>query len=87
LHLNLVLETLTYINNGIDIEKFWEICYHSKRWEKWVSTDFDPFTQKLDLIKICGHYVLSNTEFLEIKPNINDKIKTNIKEKLYELFE
>jgi fructose/tagatose bisphosphate aldolase len=81
-----LIETLAYINNGIDIEEFWKICYNSKRWEKWVSSNFDPFTQKLDLIKICGHYVLSNPEFLKIKPNIDLKIKNKIKEKLYELF-
>ena len=80
-----LIETLSYINGGIDIDKFWKICYDSKRWEKWVNSDFDPITQKLDLIKICGHYVLSNPEFLKIKPNIDNKIKINIKNKLHEL--
>ena len=82
-----LIETLSYINEGIDLDKFWKICYDSKRWEKWVSSDFDPFTQKEELIKICGHYVLSNPEFLKIKPNIDDIIKLNIKNKLNELFE
>lgn len=81
-----LIETQTYIDNNIDLDKFWEICYNSKRWEKWTNTDFDPFTQKEDLIKICGHYVLSNPEFLKIKPNIDTQIKTNIKKKLYELY-
>jgi len=80
-----LIETLSYINGGIDIDKFWKICYDSKRWEKWVSSDFDPITQKLDLIKICGHYVLSTPEFLKIKPNIDNIIKSNIKNKLNEL--
>ena len=80
-----LIETQTYLDNNIDINKFWEICYKSKRWEKWVNLDFDPFTQKEDLIKICGHYVLSNPEFLKIKPNIDNQIKTNIKTKLHEL--
>ena len=81
-----LIETLSYIKEGIDIDKFWKICYDSKRWEKWVNSDFDPYTQKLDLIKICGHYVLSTPEFLKIKPNINPQIKINIKEKLHELY-
>jgi fructose/tagatose bisphosphate aldolase len=80
-----LIETLSYINEGIDVDKFWEICYNSKRWEKWVNSDFNPFTQKIDLIKICGHYVLSEPEFLKIKPNIDNKIKINIKNKLHEL--
>jgi hypothetical protein len=81
-----LIETLSYIHKGIDIDKFWKICYDSKRWEKWVDNNFDPYTQKLDLIKICGHYILSNPEFLKIKPNIDNIIKTNIKRKLNELF-
>lgn len=81
-----LIETLSYINEGIDIDKFWEICYNSKRWEKWVNSDFNPFLQKEELIKICGHYVLSNPEFLKIKPNIDSQIKINIKEKLHELY-
>ena len=81
-----LIETLSYIEAGIDIDKFWKICYDSKRWEKWVDGDFDPIKQKLDLIKICGHYVFSTKEFKKIKPNINRKIKINIKNKLYELF-
>ncbi len=81
-----LIETLSYINSGININEFWEICYDSRRWEKWVDSNFDPYTQKLDLIKICGHYILSNPEFLKIKPNIDGKIKSNIKKKLNELF-
>jgi len=81
-----LLETQTYIDNGIDIDKFWKICYDSKRWEKWVDNNFNPFTQKEELIKICGHYVLSTPEFLNIKPNIDDTIKNNIKNKLKELY-
>jgi fructose/tagatose bisphosphate aldolase len=81
-----LIETLSYISEGIDIEKFWKICYDSKRWKKWVDPNFDPITQKLSLIKICGHYVLSDPKFLSIKPNIDSIIKNNIKEKLNELY-
>ena len=81
-----LIETLSYINEGINVDKFWKICYNSKRWEKWVDQNFDPITQKLDLIKICGHYVLSHPDFLKIKINIDNKIKSNIKNKLNELF-
>jgi len=81
-----LIETQTYLDNGIDVDKFWKICFDSKRWEKWVSPDFDPLTQKEELIKICGHYVLSNPEFSKIRPHINYKIISNIKNKLYELY-
>jgi len=81
-----LIETMTYINNGIDIDKFWKICYNSKRWVKWVDSNFDPLSQKEDLIKICGHYVLSHPEFLAIKPNVTQQINFNIKQKLHELY-
>jgi hypothetical protein len=88
-----LIETQTYLNeieDNVLLEKYFQICYNSKKWEKWVNSDFDPYTQKQDLIKICGHYVLSYPEFIEeIKnklPNIDTKIKNNIKNKLNELY-
>ena len=63
------------------LDRLWKICYESKRWEKWVTSDFDPIKEKIQLIKICGHYVLSNEEFInQVKinfPNIDDKIKSH----------
>ena len=38
------------------------------------------------ILKNIGHYVLSDKSFLDIKPDINDKIKKTIKNKLGELF-
>jgi len=88
-----LIETLTYLkeigDNNELFEKYFEICYNSKKWIKWVNEDFDPYKNKEDLIKICGHYVLSSNQFIfEIKnnfPNIDKKIKQNITTKLYEL--
>ena len=84
------LETLCYLQelqNTDKFEKLYQICYNSKRWEKWVNVDFDPLTQKEEIIKICGHYVLSDPKFLEIKPNIDTKIKTVLADKLREIHE
>ena len=68
------------------LETLWQICYDSKRWEKWVDSSFRPLEQKEELINICGHYVLSNQEFLsKIRSQFSDidsDIKTNIKNKL-----
>ena len=81
------LETLCYLEHmGDDIEDYYKICYDSKRWEKWVDDDFVPKDNKEELIKICGHYVLSDKKFLEIKPNIDIIIKSKIKNKLGDLF-
>tara|TARA_Y100000114_G_C11762432_1_gene330643 strand:- start:380 stop:1327 length:948 start_codon:yes stop_codon:yes gene_type:complete len=81
-----LIETNTYLDNEIDIEKFWKICYESNRWVKWVSKDFNPVINKIELIKICGHYVLSDPKFLDIKPDLDSLIKLNIKNKLNEFF-
>ena len=88
-----LIETLTYLNEITDpnvFEDYFRICYESKKWNKWVNEDFDPAAQKQDLIKICGHYVLSNNDFQNnIKskfPNIDQTIKSNIKTKLNELY-
>ena len=81
-----LIETNTYLDNEIDIEKFWKICYDSNRWVKWVSEDFNPIINKIELIKICGHYVFSDPQFLDIKPDLDSLIKLNIKNKLNEFF-
>jgi hypothetical protein len=56
---------------------------------KWVGKDFEPIKQKESLIKICGHYVLSNNDFNnDIKSEfegIDQLIKTNIINKLNSL--
>jgi len=82
------LETLCYLDEmGDDIEDYYQICYDSKRWEKWVDKDFVPEDNKKELIKICGHYVFSNKTFLDIKPSIDNKIKSIVRNKLKDLFE
>ena len=70
-----------------DIDEYYNICYESKRWEKWVDKDFIPEDNKKELIKICGHYVFSDERFLNMKPHIDDKIKSVIKNKLRRLNE
>jgi hypothetical protein len=66
--------------------KFYQICYNSKRWVKWVDSDFKPEENKKELINICGHYVFSDVGFIEIKKtlpqDIDKKIKNEIKEKI-----
>ena len=90
-----LIETQTYIKEMEEnwdfssIDKFWEICYNSKRWEKWVDGDFNPKLHQRELIKICGHYVFSHPDFKSIRNkylSINKQIKTNIKNKLNELY-
>ena len=88
-----LIETQTYINEigKSDLfDRYWQICYNSKKWVKWVNSEFDPYINKKELIKICGHYVLSYPEFIsDIKsqfPDIDKKIKLNVIKKLNELY-
>jgi hypothetical protein len=74
--------------NQDDFNIFFQICYESNTWKKWVSSDFDPLANKEKLVKICGHYNLTNPKFLEIKnkyPNIDQDITRAIKYRLMEL--
>jgi hypothetical protein len=73
-----------------DYEKVYEICLQSGKWKKWVTADFDYVNNKDDIILICGHYNLTNPEFLKIKEkylNIDNEIKECIYDKLLELYE
>jgi hypothetical protein len=88
-----LIETTTYLNEIKDkkiFDRFWQICYDSKKWVKWVSPSFDPYYNKEQLIKVCGHYVLSHLDFIQdVKanlPELDEKIKANIKLKLNELY-
>ena len=84
------LETICYLQHmnimGRGMEDYYRICFNSRRWEKWVDKGFIPYENKQELIKICGHYVLSDKKFLDMKPSIDTKIKLVIKDKLKELF-
>lgn len=70
-------------------DKFYDICFRSDRWKKWVDPSFDPLKQKRELVNICGHYVFSNIEFLRLKDSmtmtmdIDAEVQKQIFNKLY----
>ena len=90
------IETQTYLkiikeHNHKLLDKYWEICYNSMRWKKWVDNTFDPMSNKEQLINICGHYVLSSKEFnnkirTEL-PSVDGIVKANVISKLEKLHE
>jgi len=73
-----VIETkaiLTYFeqNNLEEFkEKFIDIAYNSKKWEKWIMPN--STTTKNDKAIISGHYVFSSPEFKILKNEILEKI-------------
>jgi hypothetical protein len=84
------LDKINQSNRDDLFETFYEICYLSKRWCKWVGADFVPENNKEELIRICGHYVISNEDFInKIKSEfigIDEVIKQQVKTKLYKLY-
>ena len=65
------------------IDEFYDLCYKSKRWEKWVPSGFIPENNKLEIINICGHYVFSNPKFLELKNKLYSSIDDEITDSIY----
>lgn len=72
------------------MEEFYQICYDSKRWVKWVDEDFKPIENKEEIINICGHYVFSEPKFVSLKEklklnNLDEEIQTVIKNRISDL--
>ena len=87
-----VLETKTILSllssDKNLLEQFKSLAYESKKWEKWVNHK----PSVLEATTICGHYVLSTKEFLEIKnslndPNFDNVISSEIDRKLKNIYE
>jgi len=86
-----LIETQTYLDFITDkqfINDFWKICYDSKKWTKWVDSTFDPIENKIELIKICGHYVISSPEFVGLQRKssyLDREIQDRVIQKLVQL--
>lgn len=83
-----VFETDIILEN-IDLgkkEKLFKICYDSGKWKNWVNGNFDPFENKNELIRICGHYQFNNKKFKDMNINIDNIIRKSIYQKLENMF-
>ena len=71
------------------VDRFFNLCYESKRWVKWMPSNFVlRKDNRQDIINVSGHYVFSNEEFIKLKnelPDIDSKIQAALKEKLRSL--
>lgn len=81
------ISTIKKINPKL-LTAFYQLCYDSNQWKKWVSKNFDINNQE-KLIEICGHYVLEHDLFqTEVKnnlPDISNFIKQTMKKKISEI--
>ena len=72
------------------VEEFYQLCYQSNKWVKWVPDDYKPEDNKIEIIKISGHYVFSHPKFIEMKNNLrisDDYIKYKIKDRIRDLLD
>lgn len=84
------IETRVYLENADEIffNKFYQLCFDSKRWVKWFPSDFVPEENKRALVEASGHYVFSHPEFLALKSSlkdIDDEVKSKVKDRLEEI--
>jgi len=81
-----VIETefiIKHIKNDKDFEKIYNICLSGNKWKKWVNINFKPEENKVELIKICGHY--HNKDLKSIIRVDDRSIKNKLKNRLEEL--
>ena len=84
------LETEYYLykigSNSDLFNKFYDICYDSRKWEKWVTREIS----KHELILTCGHYIVNTPEFKqEIKinfPEADRDIQNNLKQLITKMY-
>lgn len=89
-----LIETNCYLDkiksNKKLLDLFYQLCYDSNQWKKWVNKDFD-INNKINLIQICGHYVLESKIFKEeIISKMQDltfSIRTKMKLKIKNILE
>lgn len=82
------IQTQIYWKNMSERDKliFYKICLKSERWKKWVDEDFDPESNIELLVNICGHYIFSDKNFQQIKPNnLEQEINTSIHKRISEI--
>ena len=55
------------------LNTFFDLCYHSNKWRKWVRKDFkiDETTKDL-ILTVAGHYVFADPNFTVVKQNIDN---------------
>ena len=59
-----------------ELEKFIDISYSSKKWEKWMLSDSKLGKQEKAIIS--GHYIFGKNEFIELKNDVENKISLDV---------
>lgn len=71
---NVLLENL----NETEFEQFYEICFSSNKWKKWVPENFIPEQNKKELVSMCGHYKFTHPFIKKLIEKNLEKIKVKL---------
>ena len=80
-------ETILSVITDVEFELFYQICFNSGKWKKWVK-NIDPNENKKEIVRISGHYVFNHEQIkniLENYPDLDAIICENIKTFLYQI--
>lgn len=66
---------------------FFGICYNSNKWCKWVDDSFEPYSNRIELMRICGHYQFSTPEFIKMNLKYDEIIKDKLYSKIKKMIE
>ena len=55
------------------LDKFLEISYNSRKWEKWMIKNSNA--SNFDKSVISGHYIFSNPDFINLKKELEFELK------------
>jgi hypothetical protein len=59
------------------IDTFFGCCIATNRWQKWFVKNFDPNSNKVDVLRACGHYCFSTPTFAKLMESIDYKSISN----------
>jgi hypothetical protein len=59
---NIILDNI----DNVGIESWFNLCIEDGQWAKWFDDDFVAEENKIEVLSLCGHYVLSHCEFSKI---------------------
>lgn len=48
------------------INKWFKLCIENGQWEKWFPTNYNPTSDPKRVLRLCGHYVFTNPQFIDI---------------------
>lgn len=74
----------------VNLKKWLDLIVLNKNWSKWFPQGFDPYENINQVVRLCGHYVFTNPEFIHIfelqdaSEHVIEEVHDFINERIYE---